>query len=136
MPWIQAKLTAHRRRRYHQEREQLIRDMGGTCVTCGTGDSLEIHHVGEKLYVTNSLSRISRIKYYREDFRAGRIELRCTECHPRGSRTYCRKAVRGVGFPTLRRKVFTTYAKRSRHPLLTDCQSTRNQGLRRYAGVA
>lgn len=70
-----------RRRNYHKARKQLIKELGGKCVCCGTKNRLEFHHKEPRDWDPHKTSRWVRLARYRREAEEGKVELRCRHCN-------------------------------------------------------
>jgi 5-methylcytosine-specific restriction endonuclease McrA len=73
------------RERAKQARWQLICDLGGKCVSCGSVEDLEIDHKDPrlKMYVTNQLDPSWRVSMYRREAKYGMLQVLCADCNSR-----------------------------------------------------
>ena len=67
-------------RRYHSRRNKAIEILGGTCVVCGSVDSLEIDHIDPELksFSISKLWSVSEKRYLDE---LSKCQLLCKEHH-------------------------------------------------------
>ena len=64
-----------------QTRARLILELGGKCVSCGTGNDLQFDHINGRdwdLEKTSQWARLSRIK---REMKQGNIQLLCGSCN-------------------------------------------------------
>lgn len=64
-------------------RLQLIEQLGGVCVDCGSTEKLEFDHRVPRRWVNRHLDPSWRISKIKAEIAAGEIELRCPECNKR-----------------------------------------------------
>jgi 5-methylcytosine-specific restriction endonuclease McrA len=82
--------TVEQRRRwrqleYRERRRALIREMGGKNPACHycrlTGVALEFEHPKGRDYDPAKMDRLTRLRQYRSDWRAGNLVLACRSCN-------------------------------------------------------
>lgn len=64
-------------------RVQLIEQLGGVCVDCGTTEHLEFDHRVPRRWICRRLDPSWRISKIKAEIQAGEIELRCADCNKR-----------------------------------------------------
>lgn len=66
-----------------RHRKLLIERLGGKCIGCGETNAkkLEFNHPYGRDYDPSKLSRWERIRHYRRDADAGRLNLLCSACN-------------------------------------------------------
>lgn len=91
---------ARRKERITKSFRDLIRELGGKCVKCGSALSPSIQHVEPRKYDVAQLSWPKRVKTYWEEYRAGvPLTVLCLPCNSSDGATRVKK-LRGM----LRRK--------------------------------
>lgn len=73
--------TTRDRERASRMRLQLIIDMGGKCVLCGSIHKLEFDHPNGRDWQPSHYSRWTRMKLYRQDWERGNLRLLCEYCN-------------------------------------------------------
>ena len=70
-----------------RDRVQLIEELGGRCVDCGTADFLELDHVVAARWKPRTLNYEARIREYRAQKASGNLAVRCKTCNKAKRRT-------------------------------------------------
>lgn len=71
----------YRRARYREIRDQLVEEMGGKCVKCGSTEALEFHHVDPSTKVDRLARLIAHKGLAIILAEAEKCELLCAPCH-------------------------------------------------------
>lgn len=69
--------------KYHRDRAEFIRLLGGCCVYCFVSDfsKLEFHHTHDRTWIPKDYARWTRLKKYKQDAKRGIIVLACSRCN-------------------------------------------------------
>ena len=67
----------------YEQRMKLKKAMGGRCERCGETEKLEFHDKLGRGSKHHALGSAARIRWYREEWNKGNIELLCEMCHRR-----------------------------------------------------
>lgn len=62
-------------------RAEMIEQLGGKCVHCGTVRDMEFDHILPRQYSARRLSSLQRINRYRAEMAEGKIQLLCGLCN-------------------------------------------------------
>lgn len=67
-------------------RRQLIDQLGGRCVDCGTTDDLQLDHKYQRTWKCRELDTSRKVAMYRREAARGLLEVRCGTCNRKKGR--------------------------------------------------
>ena len=62
-------------------RKQLILDLGGKCVSCGTKRMLEVDHINGRNWTPRNVSSDTRVRRYLKESKEGKLQVLCKSCN-------------------------------------------------------
>lgn len=77
---------AQRKRLSREIRQQLIEQLGGCCVECGSDRRLEFDHIFGTTWDHSKMSGYDRVRRYKAEADEGLIQLLCKRCNQRKGR--------------------------------------------------